>query len=101
MPRISEIFLQTEKEFCACFTDRQKAFDRVKWTKSMQILKETGIEWQGRRLISKLYMDQNFLITAGQRGEETCEDWKKSQTSMPFVTDSIQLVQRIPYQCSS
>jgi hypothetical protein len=37
--------------------DWQKAFDRVNWTKLMQILKGTGIDWRERRLISKFYMD--------------------------------------------
>jgi len=27
-----------------CFIDWQKAFERVNWTKLMQILKETGID---------------------------------------------------------
>jgi hypothetical protein len=31
--------------------------DRVNWTKLMQILKSTGIDWRERRLISKLCMD--------------------------------------------
>jgi hypothetical protein len=30
------------------------AFDCVNWTKLMQILKENGIDWYERRLISKL-----------------------------------------------
>ena len=47
---------------CVCFIDWQKAFDRVNWTKLMQILKRTGIDWRERRLISKLYMDQRVKI---------------------------------------
>jgi hypothetical protein len=31
-----------DEELCAFVTDRQKAFDRVNWTKLMQILRETG-----------------------------------------------------------
>jgi hypothetical protein len=42
------------------------ALDRVNWTKLMQILKENGIDWRGRRLISKLYMDQNVNIQLDQ-----------------------------------
>ena len=45
-----------------CFIDWQKAFDRVNWTKLMQILKRTGIDWCERRLISKLYMDQKVKV---------------------------------------
>jgi hypothetical protein len=36
---ISERTLDIDEELCACFIDWQKAFDRVKWTKLMQILK--------------------------------------------------------------
>jgi len=47
---------------CVCFIDWQKAFDRVNWTKLMQILKETGIDWCERRLISNLYMAQSVKV---------------------------------------
>jgi len=53
---ISERTLETDEELCVCFIDWQKAFDRVDWTKIMQILKGTGIDWRERRLISNLYM---------------------------------------------
>jgi len=53
---------------CICFTDWQKAFDRVKWTKLMQILKRSSIDWRERRLISKLYMDQMIKVRL-DRGE--------------------------------
>jgi hypothetical protein len=43
----------------ACFIDWQKAFDHVKWTKLMQIVKQTGIKWHERKRISKLYMDHS------------------------------------------
>jgi len=56
---ISERTLQIDEEVCVCFIDWQKAFDRVNWTKLMQILKETGIDWRERRLISNLYMAQS------------------------------------------
>jgi len=58
MMRITaERTLEICEEPCICFTDLQKAFDRVNWTKLMQILKRTGIDWSERRSISKLYMD--------------------------------------------
>ena len=40
----------------------------VNWTKLMQILKRTGIDWPERRLISKLYMDQKVKVRL-DRGE--------------------------------
>jgi hypothetical protein len=41
---ISERTLEIDEELCVCFIDWQEAFDRVNWTKLMQILKETGID---------------------------------------------------------
>jgi len=41
-------------------------FDRVKWTKLMQTLKETGTDWRERRMISKLYMDHLVKIWLDQ-----------------------------------
>ena len=46
--------------------DWQKAFDHVNWTKLMQILKRTGIDWCERRLISKLYVDQKVKVRMDQ-----------------------------------
>jgi hypothetical protein len=40
-----QISLEIDEELCVCFTDWQKAFDQVNWTKLMQILKGTGIDW--------------------------------------------------------
>jgi hypothetical protein len=65
---ISERTLEIEAEVCVCFIDWQKAFDRVKWTKLMQILKVNGIEWRERRLISNLYMAQSVKVRL-KRGE--------------------------------
>jgi len=53
---ISERTLKTDEEICVCFVDWQKAFDRVNWTKLMQILMETSIDWRERILISNLYV---------------------------------------------
>jgi hypothetical protein len=52
---IAERTLEIDEELCVCFIDWQKAFDRVNWTKLMQVLKGTGIDWRERRLISKLH----------------------------------------------
>jgi hypothetical protein len=51
---ISERTLEIDENLCFCFIDWQKAFDRVNWTKLMQILNGTGIDWRERRLISHL-----------------------------------------------
>ena len=65
---IAERTLEIDEELCICFIDWQKAFDRVNWTKLMQILKRTGIDWRERRLISKLYMYQRVKVRL-DRGE--------------------------------
>jgi hypothetical protein len=63
---ISERNLVIDEELCACFIDWQIAFDRVNWTKLMQILKGIRIDWSERRLISKLYMEQSVKIRLDQ-----------------------------------
>ena len=65
---ITERTLEIDEELCIYFIDWQKGFDRVNWTKLMQILKRTGIDWRERRLISKLYMDQTVKVRL-DRGE--------------------------------
>jgi len=50
---ISERTLEIDEDLCVCFIDWKQAFDKVNWTKLMQILKGTGIDWRERRLISK------------------------------------------------
>jgi len=60
--------LEIDEELCVCFIDWQKAFDRVDWTKLMQILKGTGIDWRERRLIGNLYMAQSVKVRLN-RGE--------------------------------
>ena len=54
--RISERTLDIDKKLSVCFIYWQKAIDRVNWTKLMQILRETGIDWRERGLISNLDM---------------------------------------------
>ena len=65
---IPERTLEIDEELCVCFIDWQKAFDRVNWTKLMQILKRTCTDWNERRLISKMYMDQRVKVQV-DRGE--------------------------------
>jgi hypothetical protein len=55
---ISERTLEIDEELSVCFIDWQKAFDRVNWTKLIQILKKIGIDWRERRMISNLYIAQ-------------------------------------------
>ena len=91
---IAERTLEVDEELCVCFVDWQKAFDRVKWTKLMQILRRTGIDWRERRLISKLYMDQRVKVRL-DRGET------RSVQIGRGVIQGYCLSQRMPYQGSS
>jgi hypothetical protein len=59
---ISERSLDSDEELCACFMDGQKACDRVKWTKSMEILKNNSVDWRQRRVINKLYMGHRVKV---------------------------------------
>jgi hypothetical protein len=59
---ITERTLEIDGELCVCFIDWQEAFDRVNWTKLMQILKGNGIDWRKRKLISNLYMAQSVKM---------------------------------------
>jgi hypothetical protein len=43
---MSERTLDIDEELCAGHMDWQNSFDRVKWTKLMQIVKGNGIDWR-------------------------------------------------------
>jgi predicted DNA-binding protein len=60
---ISERTLEIDAELCVCFVYWQK-----NWTKLMQILKGSGINWRERRLISNVYMAQSVNVRLN-RGE--------------------------------
>jgi hypothetical protein len=62
MLRISKQTLELDQKLRACFIDWQKAFDRVSWTKLIQILKECGIHWRERRWIRNLYMAHSVKV---------------------------------------
>jgi len=66
---IAQRTLEIDEELSVFLIDWQKAFDRVNWTKLMQILKDTGIDWHERRLISSLNMAQSIKVRLNR--EET------------------------------
>jgi len=63
---IAERTLVINEELCICFIDC-KGILPYNWTKLIQILKRTGIDWRERRLISKLYMDQRVKVRLDRR----------------------------------
>jgi hypothetical protein len=82
--------LDIDEELYACFIDWQKV-DRVKWSKLMQILVRTGINWCEGRLISKLYIGQGVKLKLDGRRQEVRR----------LVTDCIQIEQRTVYTGNS
>jgi hypothetical protein len=58
--------LEIEEKLFVLSIERKKAFDRVKWTKLMQMLKETGIDWRETRLISKLHIAHSVKVWLDQ-----------------------------------
>jgi len=69
------------------------AFDLVNWTKLMQILKGTGIDWCERRLISNLYMTQSVKVRLNRGETRSMKIGRGVRQRMLFVTISVQLVQ--------
>jgi hypothetical protein len=64
---ISEQTLEIDEELWVCIIDWQQALDCVRWTKLKQILKEKGISWRERRLVSKRYMDRCVKVRLDQQ----------------------------------
>jgi len=70
MRMLCERSLELDNEVYICFVDFEKAFDRVNWTKMMEVLKKIGVDWKDRRMISSLYMDQTATVrVAGECSE--------------------------------
>ena len=67
--------------------DWQKAFYHVKYTKLMQILKETSVPWRETRLISNLYMDHSVKVRLDQ-GETGSVKTESGATPILFNTYS-------------
>ena len=59
---LAERSIEHGQELFVSFMDFEKAFDRVKWEKLMEILKSVGVDWRDRRLISGLYMQQTATV---------------------------------------
>ena len=55
-----------------CLVDYEKAFDRVVWTKLMEILRNIEVDWKDRRLIIAIYMGQNAVVRVNGDNTEPC-----------------------------
>ena len=61
------------------------------------ICKYDSVDWHERKLSAEMYMDQCWN-RIGSRVDKKCKGWKRSWTSMQFVTNCILLIQWILYQ---
>ena len=64
---LQERALNIDEELCACFIELQKAFDRVKWTKLMKIIKGTGINL--RKKFGQQIVHESESLTNTVHGE--------------------------------
>jgi exonuclease III len=69
---VVERSIEFGNEIYICFVDFEKAFDRVNWAKMLSILKNIGVDWRDRRLISELYMGQTAVVKIGEEYSEPC-----------------------------
>jgi hypothetical protein len=69
---ISERTLEIYEELCICFIDWQKAFDRDDWTKLMQIIKGTGIDWREGKVSSTCKRLRVFKYDWTEGSQEVC-----------------------------
>jgi hypothetical protein len=63
------VCLTTLKKMCVCFIDWKKDFDRVNWTKLLEILRNIRVNWRERILIHNLHMGQRVSLKI--KGEQT------------------------------
>ena len=62
MRMLTDRSLENGNDLYICYIDFEKAFDRVRWDKMMEILKELSVDWRDRRMIKDLYMRQEAVV---------------------------------------
>ena len=62
MRMLCERSLEHGNDIYVCYVDFEKAFDRVNWIKMMEILKNIKVDWRDRRMIMRLYLEQEAVI---------------------------------------
>ena len=65
--------LEFNEELFICFVDFEKAFDRVRWIKLLEILEKIGIDWRDRRLIRNLYIKQAAVVRTENGNSEPAD----------------------------
>ena len=75
---IPERTLDIDKELCACFINWQMAFDHVNWTKLMQILNVTGINWCKRKTDQQIVCVSEYYTKTLPCRDKKSEEWKRS-----------------------
>ena len=64
MKILSEHNLEHNQNVYVCFVEFRKTFDGIRWDKLLEILKNIGVDWRDRKLISELYMGQIAVVRA-------------------------------------
>jgi hypothetical protein len=64
--------LEHNNKVYVCYIDYEKAFDRVNWSKMLEILADIGVDWKDRRLILNLYSKQTAFVRIGENLSEGC-----------------------------
>ena len=59
---VIEQSLELQNDFCICFIDYTKAFDRVIHSKMIDCLKEVGIDDRDLQIITKMYWEQTAVV---------------------------------------
>ena len=98
---ITEGTLGMDEKVCPCFVECRQVFDGVNWIKLTLILKNTGIYWSERKLLSKLFPDQSAKARLVQGGTRSVSIGRGVKEGYFLVTDFIKFIQRVSYQkCS-
>ena len=68
---LGERSMEHLQELYVCMIDIEEAFDRVNWTKLMDIIKDIGVDWRDRRLVTNLYMNQTVTMRINNEESDT------------------------------
>ena len=75
--------LERDQEVNIYFVDFEKAFDRIRWDKLMEILKKIGVDWRERRLIKELYMGQVVAVRTNAGETDLIEIGRRTRQGCP------------------